>query len=144
MRHENGIGQFGAAIDVIVGASARRARQLERLGKQPLLLPTTGLIDLGAQRTHVHIDLLNQLCIPKIANGIPVSTTFGQVRTHGKYDVHLILVGSGNRLLDLENIEVLDLFSDHPKIQVLIGQDILNQCERFTYEGKAGIFSLEV
>jgi hypothetical protein len=136
---------FGACIEVIVGATDQRAEMLKQNGAAvPKTCRLTALIDPGTQTSHVDGTCLNQLGLRAVGSADLTSlSTPGQSVPRDLFEVSMnILLPAPHFTFPISRILVFEMYAMHAGIGALIGQDILKNFV-FTYNGKAGTFSLD-
>ena len=135
----------GALVDVILGWSESRARQLRAaLRPVPPPITTRALVDSGAEITCVDAALIQQLGLPPggtVGANLPSQggLSFGFLTDASMTVVH----PSGNPRdhLEIRNHTVLELSLRSLGYDILIGRDILARC-RFFYHGPGNWFLL--
>ena len=135
----------GALVDVLLGWSTHRARQL-RAALKPVPPPVDAraILDTGAEITCVDPSLVQSL-------GLPFGgTTFVNLPAHGGmnvaslYDAGPAIVhpsGNARDNLNIRDLSVFEVSLAPLGYQVIVGRDVLAKC-RFFYDGPGDEFEL--
>jgi hypothetical protein len=134
----------GLHVDVLIGVDGTTVSNCLATG-QPIPAPilTRGAIDTGSDMTGVSSALLHRLGVP-VQYQTSTHTAAGSLSVR-IFEVSLGISHYGNlpapRLVE-SNLLVLELTTPLPKIEVLIGLDVLLGC-RFALDGPGLQFTLE-
>jgi hypothetical protein len=134
----------GACLDVMVGITEQRAEVLRRLGAElPKRFRLNALIDPGATVSHVDGTCLNQLGLLPVGKAqLSSLSSPGKSVVSDLYEISMDLLLPAPRFtFSIPRILVFEIYAQHAGVGALIGQDILRNFV-FTYDGKAGTFSL--
>lgn len=134
----------GLAVPVWVGLDADRIAGLVAAGRPvPGPIQVRGIVDTGANVTGVAAWVLRQLGISAATTAS--TTTAGGVMPVGRYRVFLEIADPahpGGPWLTLSDVYVMDLPTNLPDTDVLIGLDVLLTC-KLVLDGPARHFSRE-
>ncbi len=136
--------QIGPVLTVAVGVSVPRAGALVAHG-QSAPPPVMGrfLLDTGASKTCVDLDLIVPLGLPRI-NSVLISTpsTGGKPATRDQFDASVIIQGNSPDVSYL--VAAIPIIATHFRsqgIDGLIGRDVIDLC-MLVYNGPARTVTL--
>jgi hypothetical protein len=126
---------------VMMGATDRESRREDGLPVPGALL-VTALVDSGADRSHVDLDVLERLGLSSVGDvELFTASTGGVSITMSLYAVDLSFAGD-NPGPFVEDLKVIgSIFLDGLKVQMLLGRDILDNC-LLVYDGPHRRFTL--
>jgi hypothetical protein len=136
----------GALVDVQVGWSAGRSRQLRATLKPvPPAISARAILDTGAEMTRIDVTIVRALGLTIGGTVLANLPAHGGLIGAGRYEASTFVVhpsGSTKDNLAIPDLSVLELSLASLGYEVILGRDVLARC-RFLYDGPANQFELE-